>query len=203
VKRIFPLLFLLTAQLCAAQTPTLQEQEVQVPGQIVYRDSTTADVTFFVLKVRNGFSVENLESKVRYLDKNGAKKKLRPRDAEEIRFKWDNQEIRMVSRRPGHEALKRKFLHLMVDGKARFYEYIKTYRFIGRSQMYYARISTVIYWFVEREGKKMYSPRPFHFRQKMSKYFSDCPQLSERIKAGAYKAIETETIVKYYNANCK
>ena len=197
------LLFVLVIvpHLCAAQYP-LQPQEVEVPGQIVYKDSTV-DVTFVVLKVRGGVSLENLESKVRYIDKNGARKKIRPKNCEEISFKWDNQDIRMIAKRPVGESRRKKFLHLVVDGRARFYEYFKTYRFIGRSQMYYARITTVIYWYVEREDGKMISPRPHGFNRKMSKFFESCPRLAERIKAGAYPATETETVVKYYNANCQ
>lgn len=194
-------LLFFVSHFCKAQYP-LQPEEVQVPGQIVYKDSTV-DVTFIVLKVRGGVSLENLESKVRYIDRSGARKKIRPKACEEIRFKWDNQDIRMLSKRPVGEASQKKFLHLMVDGRARFYEYFKTYRFIGRSQMYYARITTVIYWYVEREDGKMISPRPLGFKRKMSKFFGDCPNLAERIKAGAYPALETEMVVKYYNANCQ
>src|ERR1041385_1701518 len=115
--------FVFLSHLCTAQLPTLQPQEVEVPGQIVY-DNTTADVTFIALKVRSGFSIENLESKVWYIDKNGVRKKIRPKDCQEIRFKWDEQEERMISRRPVGNGRRKRFLRLMVDGRARFYEYI-------------------------------------------------------------------------------
>lgn len=196
----FIILLLVGGKVSRAQ---IQERIIDVPGEIVYADRTE-HVTFQVLAVLNGFSVEHLEKSARYVDANGHHKIVRPKDAEEIRFKWDEQDVRMISRRPRHESSRKKFMHLLTDGSVRFYEYIETYRFIGRRAMMYASINTVIYWYLERKDATMIMATPFRFRKKMSKYFKDCPKLAERIKAGAYKALDAQQIVDYYNGpNCQ
>jgi hypothetical protein len=186
---------------CRAQPLVLKGQEVEVPGVIIYGDSVS-DVRFIIVTVRGGYSFEDLQDKVRYLDKNGKKKKLRPDQADEIRFRWDDQDIRMLSRTPIHHSRKKKFMHIYLDGRVRIYEYIKTYRFTGRQGMSYARINTAIYGYFERPGEKMIVPKAIGFRKQMKNYFKDCEELVNRIKGKVYSRRDMEDIAKFYNSRC-
>jgi len=201
---LFVVLLPFVAKVSSAQFPASQSRPVQVTGEIVYANKKVEPVKFEMLAILNGISVEDIENKIHYINEKGNRKILRPKDAEEIRFKWDEQDVRMVSRKPRHEATKKKFMRLLDDGRVRLYEYIKTYRFVGRATIDRARVQTTIYWYVERKDARMMMMKPLGFKKKMSKYFADCPKLAERIIAGAYKAIDAGQIVQYYNGdNCR
>ncbi|MEI9919705.1 MAG: hypothetical protein WDO14_13015 [Bacteroidota bacterium] len=190
--------------LCSAQFVIMQGSAIQIPGEIVYNDGTTARANFEVVVVLHGFSVEYMQNKVRYFDENGKRHKLRPSEAKEIRFQWREQEVRMITRRAVHHTNKLRFMHLIIDGKVRLYEYIKTYRYSGRQGMSYARIRTAVYWYLERdEDGTVITPHSLGFRHQMKNFFTGCETLTERLDAKVYKLREVPAIVTFYNQDCQ
>ena len=182
---------------CALILASVQVHAAQeVHGQIIYKDKTI-DVTFLIATFLDGFSIENLQNKIRYVDENGEQRTLRPKDAEEIRFTWKEQDVRLVSRKPSRYATKKKFLHMVVDGNVRFYEYIKTY-YSGRRTI---RARTAICFLLQRDNEKLLAPRAFGSRKQVAKYFKDCPVLAEMIRSKVLT--DMKEIAMYYNNNCQ
>ena len=86
----------------------------------------------------------------------------------------------------------------LVSGKASYY---RIHKHVAGGQGYLS------FYYIYKEGdKKAFKDLPNSlttpFHKRLSKYFSDCPTLSKKIKSKVYNYSDTEEIIKFYNTNC-
>lgn len=130
----FPLLFLIVLifrfNLCADK----------VPGYIITKSNDTIQVTFNVpFYYKSELPVfKGMQHKIKYWDANKKKQILKPEQAREISFIAGGKRTRMISLYnnvgldeygPGDSSY--VFLHLVTDGKVKFYKYYEAHRTPG------------------------------------------------------------------------
>lgn len=192
-------------------TSTLFARKIE--GQII-SSADTQNVVFnipfrFLSKVPN---FERLQIRVRYYDASGKLVTLKPDDAEEIRFMLGREQIRMLSRPNTLGAnifsnQKNIFLRLKIDGPLKMFHYYYTQTSPGMYSGATGGMSAGYSYSVEnrilqKNNGELKRPRGLSFRKDMREYFSDCPQLIERIEAKDFRRSDMEAIVRFYNLNC-
>ena len=55
---------------------------------------------------------------------------------------------------------------------------------------------------LQKDDEQMMRPNPMSFRKDLMLYFSDCPELSQKIESKEFRSSEIVQMVKFYNANC-
>jgi hypothetical protein len=55
---------------------------------------------------------------------------------------------------------------------------------------------------LQKGNGELKQPRSLSFRKDMRDYFSDCPDLTEKIDSRDFRRADMEAIVIYYNAHC-
>jgi hypothetical protein len=182
---------------------------------IIIANGKSKEVTFDI-KVRflaGEPNFERIQYKIRYYDQGGKKQTLRPDHADEIRFKYDGMEVRMISvpNTLGGGSLfssaSRIFLKLEMDGPLRLYRYYYTQSnpgmYNGAGGGYYpGGTYTVDNLLFQKGNGPLKKPRSLGWKKDMLEYFSDCPALRERIESKDLRRKEIEAIVTYYNQNC-
>lgn len=187
----------------------------KIPGEIVLNNDETVSVTFLI---PFGFlsstpTYTKLQTRVRYIDKSDRRVVLKPGDAKEISFTWKGQRIRMISVHDdlGLQSLfssqQNVFLKLEIDGEMRLF----TSYFVQTSPGMYngsMGMSTggsyynVEKFVLQKKGGPLKQPRSLSFRKDMSEYFSDCPELVERIQKRDLRRGDLELMVMEYNKKC-
>nr|NQU89140.1 hypothetical protein [Bacteroidota bacterium] len=189
----------------------------KVNGQIIYENDTIdviikLPVSLFSQKI----NYEKLQKKVQYYDSNGKKIKLLPDEAREIRFTYDGEDIRMLSRL---NTLKNRnvfssgthiFLRLKNDGKLKLFEYHYTEsngpaintESSGNTTVTGGTTYSIEKYILQKGNGELKKPRGIIFRKDMMEYFSDCPELSQKIEQRELKKRDLESIVRLYNSNC-
>jgi hypothetical protein len=186
----------------------------KIEGQIISTRGIQ-DVVFnipfrFLAKEPN---YERLQFRVRYYDASGKLVTLKPDDADEIRFTVSNKEVRMLSRVNtigGGNIFSNQaniFLRLEIDGPLKLFHYYYTQTspgmYSGATGAMTGGYSYSVENLILQKGNGVLKqPRSLTFRKDMREYFSDCPQLTERIEARDFKRADMEAIVIYYNSNC-
>jgi hypothetical protein len=108
-------------------------QAKKISGTIIF-ERDTLDVTFNIPVgfLSSEINFEGLQYKVKYYDSNGKKITLRPHEAKEIRFTYNNQTIRMLSRLNNFDnwttwnvlgSNTHIFLKLEIDGEVKLFKY--------------------------------------------------------------------------------
>ncbi len=123
---------------------------------------------------------------------NSKKYVIHPNQVKEIRFKYDSEEIRMVSCIDSSEIITSDrflFLRLIVDGKLKLYKYY-TLQSNDLSAGYY----------LQKNNDKLYRPRLFYFKKDMNEYLNGCVSLIRKINDNVYSKSDLEYIVKDYNS---
>ena len=156
---------------------------------------------------------EKLQRRIKYFDSTGNKVVIRPDQAEEIRFFYNHEEIRMLSRFSPYRLndLFSKnhyyFLKLEIDGKLKLFRYYYT----ENSPEVYDASSDVITggqsysasrYILQKLSEEIYMPKNLTFRKDLMEYFQDCPELSMKIENREYRKTDLETIVRFYNSYC-
>jgi hypothetical protein len=185
----------------------------KIEGQII-SSKGTRNVVFnipfrFLSKEPN---YERLQFRVRYYDASGKLVTLKPDDAEEIRFTVANKQVRMLSRINtigGGSIFSTQaniFLRLEVDGPLKLFHYYYTQTspgmYSGSGAMTGGHSYSVENLILQKGNGELKQPRSLTFRKDMRAYFSDCPQLTERIEARDFRRADLEAIVMFYNSNC-
>jgi hypothetical protein len=105
----------------------------KIPGKIVDGQGIAIDVIFKIpfKFLSSEVNYEKIQYRIAYYDASGSKKLLRPSDAREIVFKYDNEDVRMLSRPDNlHSKLFSSdthiFLRLLIDGKMKLFNYYYT-----------------------------------------------------------------------------
>ena len=181
-------------------------------GQII-TGIDTAQVTFKI-----PLSVETqepnysfLQHQIRYIDEHGKKQIVLPEDVDEVRFKFDNKTVRMLSRKntlnlevqsvvPGFI-----FIKLEIDGPLKLFTYFKNESMSGKAStplkdQYSFEVEKYI---LQKEFEGLKRPKGMNFKYDMTHYFSNCPSLSQKIKSKELQSFEMIAIVNYYNSKCR
>lgn len=157
---------------------------------------------------------EKLQYKIKYSDSTGNKFAIKPDQANEIRFIYKNEEVRILSRynslRLGNifSMNKKIFLKLEIDGKLKMFKYY----FTESSPVMYnssSEVTTGGYshsedkYILQKGEEELVRLKGLTFRKDMMEYFIDCHELSKKIQSKEYRKKDIETIVCYYNSNCE
>ncbi|HPH45467.1 MAG TPA: hypothetical protein PLJ60_01910 [Chryseolinea sp.] len=151
---------------------------------------------------------ERLQYKIKYFDENGKKHNLRPDDADEIRFRYEGENIRMIScpNAPGMENLfsasTRIFLKLEIEGPLRLYRFYRKQTTAPGYPGGYSVTSVTENLIFQKGNGPLKQPRALGWKKDMIEYFNDCPALGERIQSKDLGKKEIEAIVIYYNQKC-
>jgi hypothetical protein len=187
----------------------------KIPGKIVLNNGETIDVTFLI---PFGFlnsqpTYTKLQMRARYVDRSGKKVVIKPDDAKEISFNFKGQNIRMISVNDdlGLQSIfssqQRAFLKLEIDGALRLFTYYFTQNSPGMYNSATGTMSGGTYYNVDKfvlqkKNGPLKQPRGISFRKDMSEYFSDCPELVERIQKRDLRKGDLEIMVMEYNKKC-
>ncbi|SRR6056297_1287709 len=188
----------------------------KIDGQILF-DNDTVDVIFKIPVdfLTQEINYTGLQYKVKYIDSTGKKKKLLPDDAREIRFSFDYENIRMLSRKNTVDignifsGANHIFLKIKIDGKLKLFEYHYTQSepamrtgASGGVPVSVGMSYPVEKYVLQKNGEELKRPKELTFRKDMTTYFSDCSVLSQKIEEKEYKKRDLESIVRFYNSNC-
>lgn len=175
----------------------------KIPGQII-SGSQPMEVTFLVPVGLFGGEpdIERMQRGIRYIDANGKKRKLKPGQATEFQFNYNNQTYRMVSQLYASDMFSStSFMLLLIDGPVRMFEHRYTQRQSTGPNGMGMTTQTVIY-LLQKGSDPLYQPRLLGFRKDMAKYFADCPKLVSLIEGKEFRRNDLDEIVAYYNNNC-
>lgn len=188
---------------------TLRLDAKMIEGLVIFQDDTIY-VTFRVPgKSLREPNYEAMQHRVKYFDSAGRKVILRPSEAEEIRFKYKDTDVRMLSRRIPDLGKRTvgAFLKLEVDGPLTLLSYYGTYRYpeawdISTDPAGAYAIDTKAY-FLQRDAGLLKRVKPLNFRNDLTAYFRDCPALVEKVGNKDFRMRDLAAIVDFYNANCR
>ncbi len=196
-------------------TFTFKIDAKKIAGQIFYENDTVnvtinIPVKFFTQEP----NYEKLQYKIKYFDSQGIKKVLRPIDAKEIRFTFEYEKVRMLSRKNtlglGNilSMSSNIFLRIKIDGDLKLFNYYYTQRSPG---MYNSSTGVTtggysydVEKFILQKGNgELKRPKELTFKKDMIKYFDDCLELSKKIESKEFRKNDLESIVRYYNRRCR
>jgi hypothetical protein len=183
--------------------PSLGVDARQIEGTIIF-EHDTIDVVFNIPgRFRDGEPMfEYLQYRVKYFDPTGKKVRLRPDQAKEIRFRYGDEDVRMLSLYNSigpRNTYPRKnvFLRLKVDGHLRLFYYY--YNHNDASTDFSYNMEEPLLQMADGELKR---PKVLGFRNDMVNYLCDCPSLTEKIEDKHFRKRDLESLVIWYNAHC-
>jgi hypothetical protein len=56
---------------------------------------------------------------------------------------------------------------------------------------------------LQKGNGELKRPKGLTFKKDMINYFSDCPKLVEKIESKDFRKDDLESIVRFYNSNCR
>ena len=192
----------------AVFTLTINAEARKTAGQIIFHDRTI-EVIFAIPRnfLSKEPSYEQLQYRIKYTDHNNQKNVLRPNDALEIRFHHKNEEIRMLSRYNPLE-MKETFLKLETDGSLKLFTYFVT----EKSQKMHTLPEDHIkeehtfhheHFFLQKDTEELRRVKHLNFKRDLAQYLDDCPDLAGKIETRDFQRKDLQSIVQYYNMNCR
>lgn len=194
---------------------TFKLEGKKIEGKIFF-ENDTIDVTFnipikFFTQEPN---FEKLQYKVKYFDSTGIKIVLRPDNAKEIQFKYEDENVRMLSRYNSlglgniFSMSTNIFLKLEIDGELKLFSYYYTQRSAGTYNASTGMMTggysySVERYILQKGNGELKRPKGLTFKKDMLEYFSDCPKLVEKIESKDFRKDDLESIVRFYNSNCR
>jgi len=188
----------------------------KVNGYFITNDGDTVR-TVFLVPVRmlsNSLTWEKLQWKVRYSDQDNQAHNLMPDQASEFCFTYRGIPVRFLSRKntikasnSGFNPAPKIFLRLILDGTLKLFRF---YEYSGYTESTPASPDPVMNespsWeevnILQKNNEDLFRSGNGFFRKDMREYFSDCPDLAEKINNRTYKPEDLERIVKEYNETC-
>lgn len=197
-------------------------QAKKIEGQIFFiKDTLTVTFEIPVNIFTQEINYMKLQKKVKYYDSVNKIIELNPDQAVEIRFKYEYENIRMISLiRTGDLSSSfalnpNVFLKLVIDGKLKvFCYYYNKQGFVAGppvmgSSMSAPRMTTMQstsygadQLVLKKEDGTIKWPNKFGFRKDMKVFFADCPKLVDKIEKKEYSRDDLESIARFYNSNC-
>jgi len=160
-----------------------------------------------------------LKDEVKYFDSNNEKHFLIPDKALEVVFEYNGQKFRMLSRidnlglNGAFSSNSRIFLNLIKDGRLKLFEYYYSgsagapmMSAGGGAPMMVGGSPGGCNSILQKGDDPLFeiSVSLFNsFKKQTSDYFSDCPELSNKILNKEYRKEDIELIVDHYNMFCK
>lgn len=194
---------------------TLKLEARKIEGKIFF-ENDTIDVTFNIpIKFfTQELNYEKLQNKVKYYDSSGEIIILKPEYAKEIQFKYENKNVRMLSRSNsiGVGNIFKKgakiFLKLESDGKLKLFNYYQTQFSPGMyndptGSMSGGTIISVENYILQKGDGELKRLKGLTFKKDMAEYFSDCPALVAKIESKDFRKRDMNIIVRFYNSYCK
>ena len=186
---------------------TLTSNAAKIDAVLVDSKGVAYGVT---LKVRvNTFSNEvncmPLQKKIVFYNKSGKKFKLRPNEISSLSFEHSGRKYNMVSVNDNltYSRFNKILLLLEQDGYLKrytFFEQRSNGGYYGAGGMYMSAGSRTVEVDVLQKGNNyLFRVRPFRFKKTVSEYFSDFPELSERIKSKEFRKEDLLKIIDIYN----
>lgn len=185
----------------------------KVEGKIIRENDTlyvTLNIPVKLFDVDPNY--ESLQYRVKYFDKTGKKITVWPDEAKEIQFKYNFENVRMLSRvnTIGGKiflARSRIFLKLEKEGKLNLYSYYFTQHSGGMYNASTGMMSPGYSYSAERYvlqkgDQELKQPKTLSFKKDMAQYFSDCPTLVKQIESRDFRKGDMEQIVDFYNQRC-
>lgn len=193
---------------------TFKLEAKKIKGQILYKNDTVDVVMKIPIKfLAHEPDYKKIQYEIVYYDSSGAKQKLNPDEATEVRFVYSDQVIRMVSKkntlRFGVENPRctNIFLRMQVDGNLKLYNYfytkVRTMHYDNLNTMNSTSSSYTVSKLILQKGDgELAVPKWLTFKKDMLQYLQDCPELTEKIEKGEFRKSDLELIVEFYNENC-
>jgi hypothetical protein len=176
-----------------------------VQGYFINLTDDTVKVKFDIpIAPPNTPNVRLIHFGVRFLDSNGQERELKPHQAKEFCFQYNNETTRLISR-IDHLNLEKKlfkknktyvFLKLEVEGKLRLYSFYYT-QHVNMDFSYESK-----FMIFQKGSGLLYLPKRTGFRKALMKYLVDCPDVYQRLKLKMYGKGDELEIVKDYNDKC-
>ena len=205
MKKVF---FLISAFLLISFSANCKK----IPGYIITHE---ADTLFTLMKVSVGWfsgnpSFNALQSKVIYYTEDGKKQVLRPADAREVGIIYKGDTTRFLSR-PNNLAISTSlfhddgyiFLKLEEDGLVKLFSYEVQNHSGGFGAAGAVASAAITYsydrYVLQYNKLPLQQVRGISFRRDMMEFFSDCPELVEKIDQRIYRKQDLQKIVKEYN----
>ncbi len=66
-----------------------------------------------------------------------------------------------------------------------------------------AMTRTINQTLLKRDGEELFQPGAFSVKKDLIAYFSDCPELAQKIETKIFKKRDLLGMVMYYNENCE
>jgi len=189
----------------------------KIEGIIITANQDTMEVT---LRISTSFFTGDinhvaLQRKIKYIDENGKKRKIRANEAKEVRFTYQGDDIRLLSMPMSDvytglfNSSNKVFLHLKLDGPLRLFTYYsKTNNassYNNNTGMWNGSGGTSVREvpLLQKGNDKVKKPNYFKFRKDMMSYLSDCPTLVAKLENKDFRRRDVYDMVWYYNSNCK
>lgn len=186
----------------------------KVEGKIIREN----DTLYVILNIPVKFfdvdpNYESLQYRVKYFDKTGKKITVWPNEAKEIQFKYNFENVRLLSRvntlggKNIFLSRNRIFLKLEKEGKLNLFRYYYTQSSPG---MYNASSGMMMpgssygveQYILQKGDQDLKQPKTLTFKKDMAQYFSDCPTLVKQIESRDFRKGDMEQIVDFYNDKC-
>ncbi|BDD08024.1 hypothetical protein FUAX_04560 [Fulvitalea axinellae] len=189
----------------------------QVANGLIYFERQVKQASFEIPMKRFSETIDYrvLQSKVKYYDEWGKKRKLRPKDAKEFRFTYQGEAIRMVSV-PGisniYKSKKKSegdvFLKCELDGPVKLLKYFDPPQVVmagnegdGFTSKPILVSKRKVTYILMRKGLTLELRQPFSVKD-IVLFFPDCPDLHEKARKKRFGNKDSFFVAKYYNENC-
>lgn len=135
-----------------------------------------------------------IQTAVKYFDSTGNVLKLRPRVTKMYCFMFKDTLITMKAYCTDGMGIPNTFFRLLVDGKLRL---LVEYRYPGSWPFKYPPNENHFY---QKGDNKLLTINPVNFKNQISKYLSEYPELAEKVSNKTYGYRDCEKIAVVYNA---
>jgi len=159
-----------------------------------------------------GVNFASMQYGIKYIDSAQIKHKLKPADAKEIRFEYNGDTIRMLSRFDNlsynSDGSTKIFLKLLIDGPIKLFDYsVKNSSMAmpaGPGPGTAPMITTYTYnrYVLQKGVGDLILYSKMNFKNEMPIFIKKCPDLVRLIQDKVYVKSDIERIVTYYNTNC-
>jgi hypothetical protein len=180
----------------------------KIDGIIIYNSDSISHVTFDikVTTLLQEIDYKSLQNKVKYYNLSNKKIKLIPDQIKEIQFKYEGEDVRMISCKDNLNLTSNNciLLKIKIDGKLKLYTHYASQgpvgMYTGPGSKWRGNSGDVEIFTLQKKNGNLFRPRLRHFIEDMKEYLSDCPILIEKIDKKTYTIDSIDQIVKDYNS---
>jgi len=176
-----------------------------IQGFYINNSGDTSKVIFDIpIAAPNNPKIKNLHFGINYRDQNDVLRSIKPHQAKEVVFIYNNKVTRLLSRTDhlnlSHKMFKKGksyiFLKLEVDGKLKLFSYYHT-QHVSMDFSYESKMMIF-----QKGNDLLFIPNNYRFRKSIRKFLNDCPELVKKIKKRLYGKGDEVEIARLYNEKC-